>query len=401
MFFGLINPPATFWQFMNDSFCDIIAEGWLVIYMDDLLIYSSDSATHTVQTKWVLQCMVELNLHLKLEKCTFTASEVEYLGMIVKLDQLPMDPVKLNGIVQWPTPSKVKDVCSFLGFANFYWRFIPNYSTITCPLIDLIKKNLPWNWTPSQQQVFNHLKCLFLSQPILHIPNLSSPFAIVTDTSKYTSGAILLQTDLNSEWHPCSYLSQSFSLAEQNYDIYNHELLAVIHALKTWRHYLHDSPFSIQVFTNYKNLTYFCKLQVLNCQQAHWLLDLADFDLIMIHVPGSQLAGPDALSCHLDLLPSTTPENEGVTLLPPSLFVNLINMSLSHYVQSSSTSNPLILQHCNPWTDLSPPPSVLACLTGSMPRGSSHTKVMFMSPPTPLSDEPFSLIAMTMKLQVT
>ena len=95
--------------------------------------------------------MVELDLHLKLEKCTFATSTVEYLGMIVKPGQLTMDPVKLNGIAQWRTPSKVKDICSFLGFANFYRRFIPNYSAIARPLIDLTKKNLSWNWTPSQQ----------------------------------------------------------------------------------------------------------------------------------------------------------------------------------------------------------------------------------------------------------
>ena len=165
--------------------------------------------------------MVELDLHLKLEKCTFATTTVEYLGMIVKPGQLAMDPVKLNGIAQWPTPSKVKDVRSFLGFANFYCQFIPNYSTIAHPLIDLTKKNLPWNWTPSQQQAFDQLKHLFLSQSVLRIPDLSSPFAIATDVSKYASGTILLQTDMNGEWHPCSYLSQSFSPAERNYDIYD------------------------------------------------------------------------------------------------------------------------------------------------------------------------------------
>ena len=329
---------------MNDSFRDMIVEGWLVIYMDDLLIYSPDVTTHTKRTKRVLQWMVELNLHLKLEKCTFAATTVEYLGMIVKPGQLAMDPVKLNSIAQWPTPSKVKDVRSFLGFANFYRRFIPNYSTIARPLIDLTKKNLPWDWTSSQQQAFDKLKGLFLSQPVLRIPNLSSPFAIATDASKYASGAILLQTDSNGEWHPCSYLSQSFSPAERNYDIYDRELLAVIRALKTWRHYLHGSPFPIQVFTDHKNQTYFRKPQVLNRRQARWLLDLADFDLTMIHVPGSHLVGPDVLSRQPDLIPSATPENEGVTLLPPSLFINLIDTSLSHHIQSSSSSDPLVLQ---------------------------------------------------------
>ena len=120
MFFGLTNSPATFQYFMNDSFRDMIVEGWLVIYMDNLLIFSSDNATHTEQTKCVLQQMKELDLHLKLEKCNSTSSEVEYLGMIIKPGELTMDPIKLNGIAQWPVPTKVKDVQFFLGFANFY-----------------------------------------------------------------------------------------------------------------------------------------------------------------------------------------------------------------------------------------------------------------------------------------
>ena len=105
---------------MNDSFRNMIAEGWLVIYMDDLLIYSPDSTLHEECTKCVLQYMTELGLHLKLEKCKFTTDEVEYLGMIVKPGQLAMDPVKFDGIASWPTPTKVKDIRSFLGFANFY-----------------------------------------------------------------------------------------------------------------------------------------------------------------------------------------------------------------------------------------------------------------------------------------
>ena len=271
MFFGLTNSPATFQRFMNDSFHNMIAEGWLVIYMDDLLIYSPDATLHEERTKHVLQCMAELDLHLKLEKCKFATDEVEYLGMIVKPGQLAVDPIKLNGIASWPIPTKVRDVRSFLGFANFYCWFIPDYSNVAHPLIDLTKKNLTWNWSPSCQSAFEALKHPFLSKPVLHLPNLSAPFAIDTDASKYASGAILLQTDSNGGWHPCSYLSQSFSPAERNYDIYDHELLAVIHALKSWQHYLHGPPFPVQVFMDHKNLTYFRQPQVLNCRQAQWL----------------------------------------------------------------------------------------------------------------------------------
>ena len=235
----------------------MIAKGWLVIYMDDLLIASPDPETHTEQTRCVLQRMTKLDLHLKLKKCQFDVLEVEYLGMIVKPGQLAMDPVKLNGITAWPTPVKVKDVRSFLGFANFYHQFIPDYSTIAYPLLDLTKKDNRWDWTPTCQQSFDKLKRLFLSWPVLHLPDFAKPFAITTDASKYASSAILLQTDSNGNWHPCSYLSQSFIPAECNYDIYDRELLAIIHTLKSWRHYLHGSPFPIQVFTDHKNLTYF------------------------------------------------------------------------------------------------------------------------------------------------
>jgi hypothetical protein len=185
---------------------------------------------------------------------------------------------------------------------------------------------------------------LFLSKPILYIPNLSAPFAIATDASKYASGAILLQTDSNGDWHPCSYLSQSFGPAERNYDIYDRELLAVIRALKSRHHYLHGFPIPIQAFTDHKNLTYFCQPQALNCRQAQWLIDLADFDLKMIHVSGKLLAGPDALSRCPDLLPTSNLDNVGVTLLPPSLFVNVIDVTLSHRIESASAGDPLVLQ---------------------------------------------------------
>ena len=127
---------------------------------------------------------------------------------------------------------------------------------------------------------------------------------------------MLLQTDANGEWHPCSYLSQSFSSTKRNYNIYDRELLAIIQALKSWRQYLHGSPFPIQIFTDHKNLTYFCKAQSLNQRQACWLLDLADFDLKMVHVPGKLLVTPDALFRCPDLLPPDN-DNEGVMLLPP------------------------------------------------------------------------------------
>ena len=207
-----------------------------------------------------------------------------------------MRPRHINGIRNWPTPAKVKDVRSSLGFANFYRKFIGDYSNIARPLLDLTKKDTLWNWRNSCQNAFNRLKNCFLTKPVLHLPDTSKPFAIATDASKYVSGGVLLQADSNGEWHPCSYLSQSFGAAERNYDIYDRELLAIICGLKVWRHYLQGSSSPVQVFTDHKNLTFFKQAQKLNRRQAQWMLDLADYDLKLIHVPESKLCAPDALS---------------------------------------------------------------------------------------------------------
>ena len=185
--------------------------------------------------------------------------------MIVKPGSLAMDPVKFAGITDWPTPSMVKDVQSFLGFANFYCCFILHYSIIVHPLLDLTKKTHPWSWNQSCNDAFQALKSTFTSQPVLQLPDLSAPFTISTDTSKHASSGVLLQKDINSDCHPCAYLSQTFGPTECNYDIYNCELLVAMRALDTWHHYLLGSPTSVQVFTDHKNLTYFHQPHNLNC----------------------------------------------------------------------------------------------------------------------------------------
>ena len=135
--------------------------------------------------------MMELDLYLKLENYQFALFEVEYLGMIVTLGQLAMDLVKLNGIASWPTPTMIRGVYSFLDFANFYCHFISDYSTIACPLLNLTKKDHHWDWAAKIQTFFDNLKQLFLSKPVLQLPDFARPFAIATDTLKYASRAIL------------------------------------------------------------------------------------------------------------------------------------------------------------------------------------------------------------------
>ena len=144
----------------------MITEGWLIIYMDDLLISSSDHLD-TEHTKQVLQRLKELDLHLKIKKYKFSVSHIDYLGMILSPGHIEMDPTKLNGIKNWPTLTKVKDVHSFLGFTNFHRKFIGDYSNIAHPLLNLTKKDTPWNWNNSCQNAFNRLKNCFLIRPVL------------------------------------------------------------------------------------------------------------------------------------------------------------------------------------------------------------------------------------------
>ena len=150
---------------MNHIFGNLIAEGWLIVYMDDILIHSNNQKLHTEWTKKVLECLQEHKLFLKLEKCFFDKAEVEYLGMIVREGHVGMDPVKLTAIQEWKLPSSVKGVWSFIRFCNFYWKFIPDFFTIAWPLHDLTKKGVKWDWTTACNTAFKTLQATFIQEP--------------------------------------------------------------------------------------------------------------------------------------------------------------------------------------------------------------------------------------------
>jgi RNase H-like domain found in reverse transcriptase len=183
--------------------------------------------------------------------------EVEFLGMIMRPNQLTMDPTKLAGIKDWLTPTSVKAVRSFLGFGNFYRRFIGHFADLARPLNNLTKKNKQFEWTTECQTAFEALKKKFTESPILLMPDPEKPFVIESDASKFATGAVLRQKDTNGDWHPCGYISHSFDTTQRNYEIYDRELLGIIRALETWRHYLLGSPHPITILSDHKNLTYF------------------------------------------------------------------------------------------------------------------------------------------------
>jgi hypothetical protein len=177
--------------------------------------------------------------------------------MIISHNQIDMDPVKVQGVLNWLTPETVKQVRGFLGFGNFYRRFIDHYSNIARPLIELTKKDTLFNWLEQCEDAFQELKRRFTTAPVLITPDLDKPFVLECDASLAATAAVLRQQDVNGDWHQVAYLSQTFNPAERNYEIYDRELLAIVRALEQWRHYLEGTGKQVQVLMNHKNLTYF------------------------------------------------------------------------------------------------------------------------------------------------
>jgi hypothetical protein len=214
MTFGLCNAPATFQTFMDTQFADIIATGHVVIYLDDILIFAETLRELTQLMHQVLQRIQDLDLFLRPAKCSFNQTSVEYLGLIILEGEIRMDPVKLKAIQDWPLPRTVKEVQKFLGFCNFYCRFVKDYSHIARPLFNLTKKETPWNWTTEYNTAFETLRRTMIMSPVLMLPDHKKPFTLITDASDYATGAILEQRDALGQSHPIAYFSKSLQPAE-------------------------------------------------------------------------------------------------------------------------------------------------------------------------------------------
>ena len=233
MLFGLTNAPTAFQQFMNDIFSDLL-DVYVVIYLDDILIYLSNMSKHHWHVKEVLKCLRKAGLYAKAKKCEFHSESVEYLGYILSPSGLIMSDNKVKIIQDWPEPKKVKNIQSFLGFANFYHQFIFNYSDIVIPLTRLIQKDIPWKFDSSCQDAFNSLKKAFISTPILTHWIPDAQLIVKTDALDYALVAILSIVNKDNEVHPVAFHSHTFTAAELNYDTHDKELLAIFKAFKIW-----------------------------------------------------------------------------------------------------------------------------------------------------------------------
>jgi hypothetical protein len=216
---------------MNDIFGDLL-NVCVIVYLDNILIYSDDMSQHTKHVKEVLCRLRKHGLYTNAGKCEFHRDSVEYLGYILTSDGLRMAKDKVQTILDWPEPRKVKDIQSFLGFANFYRQFIYGYSEITTPLTRLMRKNAPWNFDSKCHAAFDKLKEEFTHAPLLTHWVPDSQIVVKTDTSDYALAAILSIHSSDAEIHPIAFHSCSFNPAELNYDTHDKELLVIFEAFK-------------------------------------------------------------------------------------------------------------------------------------------------------------------------
>jgi len=260
--FGLTNAPVAFQRFMNNIFSDLL-DICVVIYLDNILIYSNNMSEHHWHVKEVLEHLHKTTLYAKAEKYKFHSKLVEYLEYILSPSGLTISDNKVKIIQDWLEPKKVKDIQSFLGFTNFYRQFIFNYSDIVIPLTHLTQKDIPWKFDSSCQDAFNSLEKAFISVLILThwIPN--AQLIVETDVLDYALAAILSIVNKDNEVHPVAFHSCTFTVVELNYNTHDKELLAIFEAFKIWQHYLEGPAYPIDVVTDHKNLEYFSTTKIL------------------------------------------------------------------------------------------------------------------------------------------
>ena len=306
--FGLTNAPATFQALINTALCKYL-DIFVTVYVDDILIYTKSTLKkHIQEVKKVFKALQKADIRLRPDKCKFHVKTVKFLGSIITTDGIQMDDEKVKAIREWPEPKNLKEVQAFLGFANFYRRFIQGYSKICTPLTKMTKKEQPFHWECEQREAFEKLKKKFTLAPILASFDPERKIILKTDASDQALGSCLSQPDAEGQLHPVAYRSRKFSGPELNYNVHDKELLAIVDAFEEWQAYLEGSRHPIIVYLDHKNLSYFTTIKKLNRQQVRWAELLASYNFQIHYRKGSENGQADALSQKSDLTTEETQE---------------------------------------------------------------------------------------------
>ncbi|KAK3563471.1 hypothetical protein QTP86_030077 [Hemibagrus guttatus] len=326
----------------------------VIAYIDDILVYSNSPEEHVRHVREVLSRLQRHHLYVKLEKCEFHRTTVTFLGYVISQRGMEMDAVKVRSVTEWPAPTTIRELQRFLGFANFYRRFIRNYSTVAGPLTSLLRgKPKRLSWTDQARAAFQQLKDCFTSAPILRHPDPDLPFVVEVDASSSGLGAILSQRHGEpGKLHPCAFYSRKLTAAEANYDVGNRELLAIKAALEEWRHWLEGARHPFQVLTDHRNLEYLRGAKRLNPRQARWALFFTRFRFMVTYRPGSKNGKADALSRRFETASDPVLVEP---ILPATAFLAPVRWNLVEEIQRSHADDPPPAG-CPPTKIFVPPP---------------------------------------------
>ena len=290
--FGLTGAPATFQRIMNNVLAGL--QGFkCFVYLDDVVIYGRNLEDHNSKLLQVFERLRENNLKLQPEKCRFLQREVIYLGHKCTENEAFPDPSKTQCVFNFPIPKTVRQVQSFLGLANYYRKFIPNFSKTASPINKLLRKNVKFKWTEECEKAFQSLKDALVNPPLLIYPDFSNPFNLTTDASNEALGAVLSQGEVGRD-KPIAYASRILNAAERKYSTIEKELLAIVWATKTFRCYLLGRKFT--VFTDHQPLKGVFKVKDPTSRLIRFHVKLSEFDYTIEYKPGKFNTNADALS---------------------------------------------------------------------------------------------------------
>lgn len=261
--FGVTNAPAIFMNYMNRIFHAFL-DNFVVVFIDDILIYSKSKEEHKGHLHKVLQVLKEKQLYANLGKCEFWLEDVKFLGHVISKDGIAVDPIKVEAVVAWERPKTAAEIRSFVGLAGYYRRFIEGFSKIVSPLTQLTKKNQIFAWTEECEKSFELMKEKLTTSPVLVLPQPDEPYEVYCDASYQGLGCVLMQHK-----KVVAYASRQLKTHEKNYPTHDLELAAIVFALKIWRHYLYGCTF--EVFSDHKSLKYLFDQKELNIRQRRWM----------------------------------------------------------------------------------------------------------------------------------
>ena len=296
--FGIANAPAAFQREMQRILKERLGVSVLV-YIDDILIFSRNAEEHAEHVEWVLSQLRRHRYYANPDKCEFFQSRVHFLGHVISEGGVAVQQHKVDAVAKWPRPQCVSDVRKFLGLTSYYRRFVAGHSSLSAPLSDLTRKDTPFVWGEKEEDSFQQLKAALASAPVLITPDNSKPYVLHTDASGYAVGASLSQmTDRGLQ--PVAFMSKKMNGAQRNYSVHEWELLAVMEALKAWRCYLYGSATPIDIHTDHHSLQWINTQPNLSARQCRWVEQLQDYSFKIQHLSGDKNVVADALSRRSD-----------------------------------------------------------------------------------------------------